>query len=442
MKINNIQKYIVSCTILLIALVLTAEVQLGNHQIYNNDQIEKTTNQESKCISPIFSFAYPVKSDDKHIKISKGEILPSDHWNPEATLPAFTEIGERKRDWLVAVRTIKNDFRELWVLRYWDVFSNINNSLSTKVEFLVFNTETKKWNSIPAQVKNSDAIAGELFFTDDGNIWAHNYWETYFTTLEPPLNVSKSSTINDKNISLFSRYDEKQNLFIEVEETKSIANMGVLKNSIKQYQEWNKILLDKTGMFWIFVQYDGIYNFDPKNLLISRLVDLPNHLNDSILIRSTALAADGSIFISDDYSSILHFEPKSKKLTRIGGMPLWFEDNYKYYSNILVDHAAKLWVGDIGWIESKNYTTWNQLIPSPIFITDNTDGKTLYAWEKPTIINESSDNLLWFTFSNGLVSLDPSAGVWCWVSTEHNNVVKDSQNSLWTIADDNLYQYK
>jgi hypothetical protein len=443
MKNNIIPKFFLSFVILASGIAISGAYKSSQPATSNVVQSNSSI-LTNNCITPEFTFAYPVKKNNFQPESNHRIIYPPDPWKPEAKLPEFTENGEREKDWLVAVRSNTDKSQEIWVLRSWDAYTENQNSLTTKVEFLVYDTNKEKWNIVPGKIKDTNAIAGNLFITSDGSVWAQNYWEIYFSILEPPFIVGKQSDKNEENFPLLSRYDEDQNLFVAIENTKLLTQNGKIPCLSEQYQkyiDWNKVILDKNDLFWIFNQLDGIYSFNPVNQKVNRVTNIPNDQNTGIVITSSAIAPDNAIFVSDNYSSIMRFDPKTSTLSRIGGSPLWFEPTYSYFRNILVDHSGKLWVGDIGWIEPDSYNNWYQLFPSPIFITNDTDGKTLNAIERATIMNESSDHLLWYTFSDGLVSLDPEAGKWCWVSTEHNNIIKDNKNSLWTIAGNNIYRY-
>jgi streptogramin lyase len=387
------------------------------------------------CIAPKNSFAYITRTGETISQTASEIILPPKPWQAEASLPEFADnaIEHRKRDWLLAVRVNPDGHRDIWVLRSWT--DEIISSDYKYTEILIYNTKTQKWKTISAQVKNSQATIGEIFITNNGSVWAHNYWGDFFTVFEPPLRVGISNYNNStpSSMSILSKYNEKSGQFKFVDDVKNIP-VG------DTFDEWNKAFLDNNGVFWFFIQKDGIYSYNVSSHSVKRHADLSVSPDKEFLVKSATFATDGSIFFSDDFSTIFHFSPETNEMTRIGGTPLPFQNKYNlYFHNILVDHAGRLWFGDVGWSEPDTYTIWYQLVQSPIFITNKTESDTRYFWERPSLILESSDGLLWYKSENGMVWLDPQKEKWCWFTTEPSNIISDTKNVLWIIADNEIY---
>jgi len=391
--------------------------------------------RESSCIPSPYSFAYTTRTNDEINHTDFPRTMPPSPWKIDLTLPKLPDnaVVKRSKDWLLSVFPKSNNTYEIWVMRSWtdETFSGSDFKF---MNILIYSTETKEWKSAPAQIKDTQAIIGELFMTNDGSIWAHNYEGNFISFFEPPFRVGISQLeqqTSSSAVPIFSKYDEKTNQF-EPEN-------NIMLMSRKTDSDWDKVLLDENGVFWIFAQKDGIYSYDPASQSVNRHVDLPG--ND-MSIKSVALAQDGSIFFSDDFVLVFRFSPKTGKMIRIGGTPLPFDNATSlYFHNIVIDHKGRLWLGDIGWAEPDTYRTWYELIPSPVFITDKVEGLPIHKWEKPWLILESLNGLLWYKSSNGMVWLDPEQEKWCWFTTEQSNIVEDQQKNLWMIADEKLYKY-
>ncbi len=85
---------------------------------------------------------------------------------------------------------------------------------------------------------------------------------------------------------------------------------------------------------------------------------------------------------------------------------------------------------------------WKDQIHQPsIFITLSRESPFSSRLSTPKILLESADGKLWFHHENGMISLDPKKGEWCWFTTYQSNIVEDSQHNLWMIADGKLYTY-
>jgi hypothetical protein len=400
-------------------------------------EINKGDSQDIQdiCISPKNSFAYITKTRETVSQADSEKILPSLPWQAEVTLPEFPDdaVDHRQKDWLLAIQVNPDGYRDIWILRAWA--TDISGSDYQFTEILVYSTKTKEWKTIPSKAKGTQAIIGEIFITNDGSIWAHNYWGDFFTIFEPPIRVGISNYNNatPSSIPILSKYNEKDGQFELVDDIKNVP-VGDTTD------EWNKVFLDNNGVFWFFIQKDGIYTYNVSSHSVERRADLSGSPDKEFLVKSATFATDGSIFFSDDFSTIFHFSPETNEMTRIGGTPLPFQNKYNlYFHNILVDHAGRLWVGDVGWSEPDTYTTWYQLVQSPIFITNKIESDTRYFWERPSLILESSDGLLWYKSENGMVWLDPQKEKWCWFTTEPSNIISDTENVLWIIADNEIY---
>lgn len=390
---------------------------------------------DNGCISPPFSFKYQVSGKQEIISFST--ILPPEPWYIETILPEFSDdaLAHRSKDWILAVFTRSDGEYEIWILRSWA--NEISGSDYEFMEILVYNTKTNEWRTISPEVSGTPAVVGELFMTEDGSIWAHNYWGEFFLVFEPPVWVGISNYDESdfpSDIPILSRYNEQEDRF------EPVANADNIPAS-KLDGEEDKVLLDDNGDFWIIVQGDAIYSFIPETQAIQYHTDFQDVFGNPI-VRSVSLAPTGDIFLSDDGHTILRFSPETNTVEIVGGTPLPFENqNTLYFHGILIDEINRLWVGDVGWAEPDEYHIWYQLVPSPVFI-DFSEGQTTYAQHRPWLLMESTDGRLWYKSTNGLTSLDPQKEEWCWFTTEQSNIVEDEQNNLWIVADGKLYKYE
>jgi len=84
---------------------------------------------------------------------------------------------------------------------------------------------------------------------------------------------------------------------------------------------------------------------------------------------------------------------------------------------------------------------WYQIQRSPLFISGVKGSFGDFQYQTPEVILESSDGRIWFLHSyNGMITLDPSTGTWCWFTTYQSNIVEDTDHNLWMIADNKLYK--
>ena len=387
-----------------------------------------------QCINPEHAFAYQTSgklASDANLPL----VLPPTPWTLEAKLPDFPEesILNTRKDWVLAAFPQPDGQQDLWVLRSWT--DDRSKSEFASLEILVYATRTKAWFTVSAQVKGTRAVVGELFRTGDGTVWAHNYGGDFFTVFEPPLQVGISrQTESPASVPLLSKYNEKENQFEPV-------NIAGNLSSAQLDGEWEKVLLDQNGIFWIFIQGDGIYSYTPESQAVKRHADLGSGIY-KLPVRSVALDAVGNLYFSDDSSAVLRFAQATQTIEKIGGIPLPLDHKYSlYFHGILPDASGRLWVGNLGWAEPPEYHTWYQLFPAPIFVA-RSEGDTLYAQQSPWLILESADGRLWYKFANGLAWLNPQKEKWCWFTSSQSNLVKDQQGNLWMSAGGNLYEYQ
>jgi len=388
---------------------------------------------ENSCIVSKHSFAYQT-SGKMAAEIRHSKVLPDKPWVLETALPSFPEnsIVSTRKDWVLSAFPRQGEEQEIWILRSWT--SDRSKSEYASMQILVYSSKENEWKTVPTNVKGTQAVVGELFMTNDGTIWAHNYREDYFTIFEPPFNIGISQYYQSSppEYPVLSKYNEGENQFEAVWSTTNILS-GKTDGVIK-------ILIDTSDVFWIIVEQDGIYSFTPESEEMVRHADLSQGIY-KIPVKSIALDSKENLFFSNNSSAVFRFDRNAGDIEMIGGIPLPFEGKYSlYFYGILLDHMDRLWLGNVGWAEPTEYHNWFQLFPTPIFVT-RSEGDTLYYQQKPWLILESVDGRLWYKFTDGLVWMDPQKEKWCWFTTERSNIVQDGKRNLWIVVDGNLYRH-
>jgi len=388
---------------------------------------------ENICIDSKHSFAYQT-SGEMLAEPESPPVLPPKPWLIETELPIFPDnsMPSTRKNWILGVFPGSDGSWNIWILRSWsnDPIKGGFDSMG----ILVYNTDSKHWTKVPAYVKGTQSIVGELFMTQDGTIWAHNYRGDFVTIFEPPywIGLAQLNTLPSYDLPLFSMYNENEDQF------EPVKNVQIPASQIEG--EWNKVLLDKNGVFWVLVQGDGIYSYSPNTQKVDRHVDLSTGILKRA-VKSVFIDSANNIFFSDDSSAVFRFSIDTSSIEKVGGIPLPLDGKYDLsFHGILVDHSKRLWIGNTGWAEPDEYRTWYQLFPSPIFVTPS-EGDTLYAQQKPRLTIESIDGKLWYQFNDGIAWLDPKEEKWCWFTTERSNVIEDQQHNLWIVAENTLYKY-
>lgn len=359
------------------------------------------------CIQPLETFAYSVSSDqNKGVPGQKDFQIPPP-WQKEANLP--TDPASLK------VSRLVNHQTELWL----GVSSNGS-------QYSVYQPATKEWKSVSGEIENSGIYVTEFLVTPDGALWG--IWSP------------NDSEMDYVGKPLLSKFNDQTGRFEFEQATQSIPAFTEGKSKDSYY--WSKVLVDNQGIFWVLVPKDAIYSYNPTTQEIERQTEIDE------IVDSPTLAKDGSIYylhldyveryvdlITTSDVKIYRFTPTNR---RVESISIRLEP-WPPFSNILVDHAGRVWAGGLAWREPDN-GWWYQLERSPLFITNVQWSGMEYRWQTPEILMESSDQRLWFRSDNGLTWLDLSKKTWCWITTSQSNIIEDPQHNLWIIAYGGLYR--
>ena len=356
--------------------------------------------------SSIITFAYP--SNTSRSIESLEQIPPLPPWEEVASLPLLGTSELRSSDQIALLRTY-NGNDEIWIIR--DLWSTVD-MLSSKVmtQILVYQSETRTWSEIPAEIIDSKAVVFAIHMGSDGRIWAEG-------AIEHPI------IFGDRSLAVFNPGKKRFDLVEDLNNTDHAV-----------------FVLDPQGFFWIIKDLDGIYSFDPITREYKQHLVVPDLITNGSSGK-VALAPDGTLYISsinsgspEPTTSLLHYNPATGELAHID---IQIESLVRLY-DLFLDNSGRLWLDDIGWLESDG--TWYQVVRSPVFISERVEGSSQFTWPTARVIYESSDGRIWFDSPNGEAWLDPRAEKWCWFTTEGGNVIEDHNRVLWTTANGLLYR--
>jgi hypothetical protein len=382
------------------------------------------TPSDNNCISPITSLAYPVDGYGKSMQVDEtNPLLP---WQAEGGVPQPLSLNQLSYNFIEPqfVRTV-GGATEIWLISTWS--AKDEDGFKHTVYF--YQTNNKSWHEVPSIIEEVPAEIVHIYLGTDGTVWAS-------ASTEIGHAYGYYGHSNDTPF-VFGVYNEEKGKFELLDFPQQVPLGPVDFDNDK---------------FWIFEKDGSIYDLNPRSLQITKYIDpriseLSKSMNlpQNFVSADDALAfmEDGSFYFLDDTPkyhtpqdiTLFHFIPEKNTLEAVpsinrleGGPP---------YSNLFVDRSENLWVSDFGWMDKAG--DWYQLIRSPVFISTKVEA-TPILWEHPQIVLESSNGLLWFQSTNGMISLDPQKGEWCWFTTYQSNIVEDSNHNLWMIADNKLYK--
>ncbi len=274
----------------------------------------------------------------------------------------------------------------------------------------------------------------KLFFSKNGILWAENY-------------VFQS---HQEGIPLLSQYNASIDRFNFI-----LDNQGVLQSPREIRSD---VVEDNKGLFWMFVKdadlnVSTLYSFDPETLEVERQ---PLQLQGEFLLLN--IAPDGSSLWSEDqvngkiiqyfiddqttklFDSITNNEPDipSIDLSNLLRQPLT-----KYF-----DWSQRFWLDHEGWVDFSDteHLVFYKLIPPPEFIRYAESPEPGYGWVETMAIFESSNGLVWFSTTGGVISLDIREGYekgkWCMITNGYSPVKEDSQHNLWMVVYNKIYKYQ
>ena len=378
-----------------------------------------------KCVKPFQEFAYSGPNLNRGLKT----ILPPPPWTIEASLPLLEEKGFFALSVDVETARLINQHQEIWLQVN---LLPIESGISAKNAFLVYYPASKAWKYISADIGNTALFVGDLFVTSNGDLWGVTEWDT----------VHGQSSL--EKVPVLTKFNETTQQF-------EFAS-GILEIPWKLFSynsfPWPEVVLDEEDIFWLFVKSDGIYRYDPVTQRTERRASLLG-----LDVTDVALSPDGSIYFQvfrqEIYSKesffrlidgmLFRFLPTTSEI-----IPLDIPDQpWPIPGKILATHDGKLWLGAIGYREPNG--AWRLLHPDPQEYFKHAGD--IY-WATPFLILESSDGILWYRKStddvraDGTAWYDPRTGKGCMFTNIDANIVEDSEQRLWMVADGKLFKYE
>lgn len=403
--------------VLYVILISIISGELGISSIMAENEI---SNRE--CLESFETFAYTDYQVTENRKIT----YPLSHslWQRVVSLPPqidqdFPIFNQ------VSVTRVIDDNEEVWII-------------GNGVGFAVYDVNQQEWDLISRTVFSTDYVVGKLFIANDGTVWGQN------------IPIAQQGNPEFQEIPLLSRFNEATNRF-EIPED-MIRSFVLPQRGYYFPQSATSTIphihIDNTGIFWIIVSNDGIYQFDP----VIETYEKQASLNFSV--GQAALSTDGSLYLwtpnsqiqpsttfrerltlSED--SIWHFSSESRNLVLVD-LP---DEDWPVFHGLLVNQSGQLWLGSIGYRDLDD--TWHLIHP---YTEDFLNNAGNYRWGSPILVTESSDGRLWYVRytdggGDGTAWYDPQSGDGCLIVDQATNIVEDANQQLWMIANGNLYRH-
>jgi len=314
-----------------------------------------------------------------------------------------------------------------------------NSHLSPDEEmniFVVYNTQSGRLSTIPQRIADTNWVVDQLFVSHDGQVWGSLVLDgSIFDVKEVEQVWDKVKTEARPFLSTFN------------EETQRFELVEGLE--IFPYKTVVVYLLDSQDNFWIEIKGEGLYRYAAGADKIEKQIDLPA---DSFSFYSVNLAPDGSLYLlgkmtdgkfTMDEVSIFHYLPETQELLTMQ-LP---QEPWRIFGGMIVDHKNRIWLGTGGYLDADE--NWHWVHPDPQAYIDTHMNTDPWSWVyPPTVITETSDGVLWYANfiddgrgNDGTAWYDPETGEGCVITSEVSNVVEDSQQRLWLVADKKLYMY-
>lgn len=318
---------------------------------------------------------------------------------------------------------LRND-HEIWI------------TLGTFDQILRFDTDNKEWKKYTA-INDGKISVDYLIVSPDQTLWG-----------------TQENFKNKAGDSWLSKYNDKTKEFEFVKDQKGLLAYG--EYTPDRFPP--SVVFDQTGILWTIAQQQtrftpplqwdvSLISLDPISLIAEK--HYLGITEPAVQLRALAVAPDGSIWTVQSYKQqrLLQYVPKTNEVRSFRSFPeLHFEDfgneNLGNSNFLFFDQSNHLWVDDRGWFEFTDIgPIWNQIIRSPVFITDQGSDDSIYTWSRPFTMYQSTDGTYWFQSSRGMVRLNPQNAEWCLFTNDRSPIVEDSQHNLWMVAFGKLYKY-
>ncbi len=343
-------------------------------------------------------------------------------WQLEDTIPSGSaNIPVEYPNFALEASRMTNEQAEIW----------LRGAEEEGLIWLIYRPASKTWESISRKIDNTNLISDRLFVTDDGTLWSSVRWST--------TDVSEFKTV-----PILVKFNEDARRFIFEENVMSSFFMpGIIDYGALSVWPWPIVILDRQNTFWVFVQYDGLYSYNPNTRITEKRVDITK-----FPVEYAALAPDGTLYFSkpaDRAGStgavfglhtgmLFQFNPAFNEMATIDVPPEW-----PGFSSMLVDKQGILRLGATSYRMPDGI--WGLMHPDLKSYFNHAGDHT---WAPPRLIFESSDDRLWYTryldgSGGGTAWYDPKTGKGGVFYGNASTVLEDSYGQLWIIANSNLY---
>jgi hypothetical protein len=366
------------------------------------------SSSQNECLEPLQKLDFPIGEYSQDA--GQEENPPPSSWIASAELP----------DSYVALSMIYFD-KSLWIMGFIP-----GQQDSTAIwKYSLTANDWKKYSSIG----NFDRIPSiDFIISPDEILWATTRGKAF-----------------DESSKLL-RYDSASDSFDYVDDGQHLLS-GSLKGIDKR-----DIDIDQNGHIWL-ADLNGIYEFSPDTLGLEARVSASDNEQFSRL----QIDNENNVWFLDIMGhGIKKYDPKTKE--SIGSyLYSWYQDDGSYWDNdpgdayfvntLHLDAKSRLWLDDKGWFDTQakdinGGPLWHQVIRSPLFIVKTgLPLPTGYLWEKPLDIYESSNGLLWFSSSRGIVRLETNTAEWCLLALDFP-IAEDDQHTVWAFHGSTLFKYQ
>jgi hypothetical protein len=375
-----------------------------------------------ECLVTFDVFAYQVSSDRvENIK------LPNSPWR---LVNALSQGLAQEFQFTNQVETTRmtDDLHEVWVTGY----SPQNNPI-----FAVYDLDTQAWEIIPRAIHETSFFVEDLFVLADGDIWGET------VSVEPAAGLAMGE------VPVLSKFNENTRRF-EIPENGMRISVSPEEEAYfdRPVLPSAEILYDPQGFFWIVVDFDAIYRYDPDTNRVERIANLP-----AVPIGDAVLAPDGRVFLlkpSDHVEttrSLFSFSEGMLLEVNLGSGNLQMvsgpDETWPIFNGMLVDSIGRLWLGSTGYREPDG--TWHLIHPDPEMFFEHAGEPW---WALPILMTNSSDGRLWYQkwldsggSNEGTAWYDPKTRQGCLFTNAAANIVEDINHRLWMVAGGNLYEY-
>ncbi len=390
--------------------------------------IQNKTN-EWNCIQSFDDFLYQMtefKGDSR--AINTAEIYPSTPWEFVAELPGTIFDKESRARYQTSIEFTRNREiqTELW----------IRGSENDLVVFFPESGDYSLLSSNPSDENGNvikDIVVLDIFQISNGAIFGLNY----------PLN---EGAFGQNKFPLFSIYNESEHRFEFYDIGLKYSGDTIRLGWVGMIPRDGVIVANSDDMIWFYHQQDGLFSYDVLN---AKLLHHQISLDD--IVQRIAITPDGNVLLSQERKGspwtltpgeFIFYEPDNKQYHEIPVPRLRWPD----YGKLLYTESGDLWIGIHGYLSIEG--DWHLKNPSRYRYTNLGASPQSYNWSHPKLLIESSNGFLWYSAYSGdalgvhgAAWYDPETGAGSWFTTEAGEIIEDSSNVLWMIANSRIYKF-